>query len=115
MRSVVGSFDELAVDECRAVPDEREQGVGLAGAGHELHSLVEQYDARPALAIRDGSVQQDGLAQGVRDVRRQAADQVDLGGGEAKRAVLAVQAQVAPAVAADDQGRAQLVAEPDRA
>ena len=57
--------------------------VGFGGAGHELHPLVEQHDARPALAVRDGPVQQDGLAQGVRDVRREAADQVGLGGGEA--------------------------------
>jgi hypothetical protein len=96
------------------VPDEREQGVGLGGAGHELHLLVEHHDARPALAVRDELVQQDGLAQGVRDVRGEAADQVGLGGSEAERAVLAVQAQIAPAVAADDKRGAQLVAEPDR-
>ena len=40
-------------------------------------------------------MQQDGLPQGVRDVRREAADQVGLGGGEAERTVVPVQAQVA--------------------
>ena len=73
------------------------------------------HDARTVRHRGHGLVQQDGLAQGMRDVRGEAAEQVGLGGGEAERAVLAVQAQVAPAVAADDQGGAQLVAEPDRA
>ena len=63
---------------------------------------------------RDRGVQEDGLTQRMRDVRGEAAEQVGLGGGEADRAVLAVQAQVAPAVAADDQSGAQLVAEPER-
>ena len=97
-----------------AVPDEREEGVGLGRAGHQLHPFVEEHHARTALFVGHRPVQQHGLAQGVRDVRGDPADDLGLGGGEAERAVLAVQAQVAPAVAADDQRGAQLVAEPDR-
>ena len=96
------------------MPDEREEGVGLGRAGHQLHPFVEQHDARTALASADRPVQQHGLPQCVRDVRGDAADHVGLGGAEAERAVLAVQAEVAPAVAADDQRGAQLVAEPGR-
>ena len=72
--------------------EEREEGVGLGGAGHQLHALVEQHHARTAFAVGHRPVQQDGLAQGVRDVRGDAAHDVGLGGGEAERAVLAVQA-----------------------
>ena len=97
------------------MPDEREQGVGLGVlATSSIRSSSSTTPGRRAPSGH-GPVQQDGLAQGVRDVRGEAADQVGLGGGEAERAVLAVQAQVAPAVAADDQRGAQLVAEPDRA
>jgi hypothetical protein len=60
------------------------------------------------------TVQQDGLAQRMRDLWGEAAEQVGLRVGEAEPAVNAVQAQVAPAVAAVDEGRAQLVAEPGR-
>ena len=60
-------------------------------------------------------MQQHGLAQPVGEVRGQAGDQVGLGPGEAEWAVLAVQAQVAPALRAGDQRGAQLVAEAEAA
>ena len=97
------------------MPDEREQGVGLGRAGYELHLPVEEHDTgSDRWPSADGPVQQDGLPQRVRDVRGEAADELGLARGEAELAVLAVQAQVAPAVAAGDQRGAQLVAEPDR-
>ena len=87
-----------------------------ASAVLATNSICSSSSTTPGrFGVGRGPVQQDGLAQGVRDVRGDAADDVGLGGGEAERAVLAVQAQVAPAVAADDQRGAQLVAEPDRA
>jgi hypothetical protein len=76
------------------VPDEREQGVGLGRAGHELHLPVEEHDTGPVPDVRRGPVQQDGLAERVRDVRAEAPDEVGLARGEAELAILAVQAQV---------------------
>lgn len=83
--------------------DQREQYVRFRGAGHQLPLLVEQHDTRPARSVGGRAVQEDGLAEGMRDVWGQPADDLGLGRGEAERTVLAVQAQVAPAVTADHE------------
>nr|WP_233434165.1 hypothetical protein [Nocardia yamanashiensis] len=81
---------------------------------HDVEIVREQDYARFAAAARRGTVQEHGLAQGVREVRSDAGDQRGLGVAESERMVFAVQAQITPALRARDQRRPQFVPQSQR-
>jgi len=73
------------------IADERQQVLGLWGAGDKVEPLVRQHHARSRPLAHVGLVQQRSLADSVGDMRPEARDQCRLRGGEAVRAVFPVQ------------------------
>ena len=81
----------------------------LRSDSHQAQVIVEQHDARLVSGAGRGTMQQDGLAERMRQLGDKACDERGLRRGEAKRVIGAMQTQVAPALRVGDQGCAQLV------
>jgi hypothetical protein len=86
--------------------------LGLRRDRDHAQVVGEQHDTRTVVVGSNGSTaQQHRLAQRVSDVRAESGEKSGFRGCETQPVLSAVQAQVAPALRADDQRRPKLIAE----